>query len=177
MAARSVPSVEVVRSNDILELPELSFVVLEVHRLGVTSSESLSNPGVVESLSVSKALVSNSKSKSKSEHESREHSHVVSVEVNLTSSSEASIVGVRNGSTYTSEGKSRGTSNNVVHVVGVESIHVEVVGGVLDGVNPLDLTEHLLVSLLEVVSVVCEFRSVSTSHLIIFIINYNSTLN
>ena len=172
VASRSVPSVEIVWSDDILEFPERSFVVVEVHAFGVTSSESLSNPGVMKSLSITETLVSDGKTEGETEHNSTEYSHVVSIEVKLTGSSEASIVGVRNTGTNTTEGKSGSSSSNVEHVGGVEEIHVEVVGAVLDSVDSLDLTEHLIVSLFEVVSVVADFRSVAT-HFYIFINNYN----
>ena len=173
VASRSVPSVEIVGSDNVLEFVQRSGVVVEVHAFGVTSAESLSDPGVMKSLSVTETLVTNGKTEGETEHNSTDNSHVVSIEVKLTGGSEASIVSVRNSSTNTSEGKSGSSSSNVEHVGGVEEVHVEVVGAVLDSVDSLDLTEHLFVSLFEVVSVVGNFRSVST-HFYIFINNYNN---
>ena len=173
VASRSVPSVEIVGSNNVLEFPERSFVVVEVHAFGVTSAESFSNPSVMESLSVTETLVAEGNTEGETEHNSSSHSHVVSVEVKLTGSSEASVVAVRNASTDSGETERSGTSEHVVHVGSVEELHVEVVGVVLDGLNSLDLTEHLLVGLFVVVCVVADFRSVA-SHFYLLINNYNN---
>jgi hypothetical protein len=172
VASRSVPSVEIVGSNNVLESIELSGVVSEFHAFGVTSAESFSDPGVMKSLSVSETLVSNGKTEGEAEHKSSSNSHVVSVEVKLTGGSETTVVGVRNAGSSSSEAHSGGSSHNSGHVGGVEEVHVEVVGRVLDGVNSLDLTLHLFVSLFEVGSVACDFRSVAT-HFYILINNYN----
>ena len=77
LASSSVPSVEFVGSLDILESPEISSVVVELHGFGVTSAESLSNKSVMESLSVSKSLVTNSHTEGETHDESRGNSHVV----------------------------------------------------------------------------------------------------
>lgn len=173
VASRSVPSVEIVGSDNILESIELSSVVMEFHAFGVTSAESLSNPGVMKSLSVSETLVADGKAEGEAEHESSSNSNVVSVEVKLTGSSETTVVGVRNAGSGSSEGHSGSSSHNSGHVGEVEELHVEVVGRVLDRVNSLNLTEHLFVSLFEVGSVACNFRSVATTHFYILINNYN----
>ena len=169
----SVPSVELVGSSDSLELPEIAIVVSEGHAFGVTSAESLSDPCVMESLSVSETLVAKGEAEGSSHGDSADHSQVVGVEVKLTGSSEASIVAVRNASTDSGETERSGTSEHVVHVGSVEELHVEVVGVVLDGLNSLDLTEHLLVGLFVVVCVVADFRSVA-SHFYLLINNYNN---
>lgn len=173
LASSSVPSVEFVGSVDILESPEISSVVVELHGFGVTSAESLSNKSVMESLSVSKSLVTNSHTEGETHDESRGNSHVVSVEVKLTGSSESSVVAVRNGSTDSTEGKSGGSSNNSEHIVGIKEFHMEVVGRVLNGLNSLDLIKHLIISLFEISFVMVNFRSVATTHFYLFINNYN----
>jgi hypothetical protein len=172
LASSSVPSVEFVGSLDILESPEISSVVVELHGFGVTSAESLSNKSVMESLSVSESLVTNSHTEGETHDESRGNSHVVSVEVKLTGSSESGVVAVRNGSTDGTEGKSGGSSDNSEHVVGIKEFHMEVVGRVLNGLNSLDLINHLIISLFEISFVVVNFRSVAT-HFYLFINNYN----
>ena len=58
----SFPLVELVRSHDSLKLPQIA--LMQVHRLGVASSQTLSNVGVMQALSVAELSVTEGQSKS-----------------------------------------------------------------------------------------------------------------
>ena len=75
----SLPSVEVMRSVDTLELPEISLV--ETHGLRVSAAQTLSNVSIVKSLAITEEFVADSKAESAAEKETASHAHVVRVEV------------------------------------------------------------------------------------------------
>lgn len=74
----SCPFVIVLRSFDALEFPEILHV--EVLGFGVSSAETLRNPGIVDTLSVTESYVTNPATNSGSEEKTREGEGNVSIE-------------------------------------------------------------------------------------------------
>ena len=66
------------RRLDALEPPEV--VLVEGHGLGVSSSEALSNPSVVEALSVAESKIADCATDDSAEEDAREGEHDVGVE-------------------------------------------------------------------------------------------------
>ncbi len=164
---KSLPLVELVRSGDALEFPEISLV--EAHGLRVSASEALSNVGVVESLAVAELLVAEGETEGGTEHKTSSQLHVVSVEVSMGSSCLG--VGESADSADGTADHAGGTTKDLVHVSSTPEIHVEVLGVVLDELSHLDLALHRFIRLLHVVLVANDMRAVS-SHFNFFLVMY-----
>lgn len=74
----SCPLVVWVSGLDSLESPEI--ILVEGHWLGVSSSEALRNPGVVEALSVTESKISDGTTNNSTEEDAREGEHDVCIE-------------------------------------------------------------------------------------------------
>jgi len=137
----SLPFVEILLSFDALEGPEI--VLVQLHAFGVPSAESLSDPSVVESLSVAELEVASEEPDCETESESLEDASVVEVEVESHVGGLTSVVLDSEETTEGSIGERKGASEDCVHVAGVEELEVEVIGVVLDELDELDLAEQL----------------------------------
>ena len=133
----SSPSVVLLGSWHSLELPQIGGG--EGLALWVSSSESLSNVGVVELLSVTELEVSESTTNSGTEHKSSESHVQLNVVVEWLSSLTVHKVGVSNESTDEGESKGLGTSSNIPVVVNIKETEVEHLWVVLDQLDRSDL--------------------------------------
>ena len=134
---------------DTLELPE----VVSVEHLGfwISSSKSLSNPCVVQSLSISEFVVAECTSDNGTEHESAETLMKVIVEVVWSGSLSSEVVSECNPSSDYCESSSLDSSYDLEVVVDVKEVNMENLWVVLDQLNVSDSAGHVVVVLLNIV--------------------------
>lgn len=119
----SSPLVELVGGWDTLVLPEIGGT--EGLGFWISSSESLGNPGVVKSLSVSELDETEASSKSGTEEGSEATLMEVVVKVVWSLSSSSSKVEECNPSTNGTKSSSSGSSSDLVLVLETEEVEVE----------------------------------------------------
>ena len=156
----SDPSVVLLRSMDSLVLPKVFNV--QSFALWVSSSKSLGNPGVVESLSVSELLEAECCSNGGTSHCSVETLVQVNVEVVWLASSGSEKVRQAQSSTDDGESNSFGTSRDFVVVIKVKEVNEEELWVVLDEFDVSYSLAEGCVFLLNVVRVALDVWAVSS---------------
>lgn len=165
----SSPLVKLMRGWNTLVLPQVGGI--KVHRLWVSSSESLSDPCVMKLLSVTELQESAASSNESSEHESAEALMKVNVEIVWSSFLTAHEVGECEPSTEESEGSSFHSTDELEVVVEIEEVKVEQLWVVLDKLNWSNFLTQLTIFFFDVLWVTVNAWTV-TSHFL-FIKFYN----
>ena len=110
------------RGFDSLEGPEI--VGVEAHALGVTSTQALGNPGVVQSLSVAKLKVAGEHTQCKTERKSAGSASIVGVVIEGQIHGLVSIVSKREGSANNSVSHCRCATQDLIGIVRIEESQV-----------------------------------------------------
>jgi hypothetical protein len=161
-----------VGSSDTLVLPQVTGG--EVLGLWISSSESLSDPSVVQLLSVAELHEADTSSDESTEDNSAEALMQVNVEVVWSSFLATHEVGECEPSSHGGEDEGLGATSELVVVVDVEEAQVERLWVVLDQLNWSDFLRQLSVVLLDVSGVTLDAWTV-TSHFLF--INYFIRIN
>ena len=135
---------------DSLESPEI--VLVEGHRFGISSSEALSNPGIVEALSVAKAKEANESADNTAKEQAWEGEHDVGIEGDgVKASLSAEVPPAEGGS---SKGRAEeGVATEDLEVGRIAQTNMEDVGVVLDEINRSNSEGQVLIGLLNSVRI------------------------
>ena len=133
-----------------------------MHGLWVSSSESLSNPGVVELLSIAELHVADTTAEDGTEDESAEALVQVNVEVVRSRFLSAHEIGEGQPSAGKSESAGLDSSSELPVVIEVKEVQVEELWVVLDELNGSNLLAELGILLFNVVGVALDMWSVSS---------------
>ena len=134
------------RSLDALEPPEI--VLVEGHCLWVSSSESLSNPGVVEALSVAESKIADKATDDTSEEEAGEGEHDVRVEGDGVEAGLGPEVPPAEGGAG-EHGAQEGVTTQDLQVGGIAKTHMEKVRVVFDEIDRSNSQRQIVISLLD----------------------------
>ena len=155
------------RSIDTLVLPQVACV--KCFALWVSSSKSLSNPGVVKSLSISELVITECSSNSHTEDGSVESLMQVNVEVVWLASSRSEEVRQAQCSSDGSECKGFDASRDLEVIINVKEVNSECLWVVLDELNVSNSMADRGIFFLDVVLVSLDVWAVSSHFNLIYI--------
>lgn len=133
------------RGLDALE--SVKVLSINAEGVGVSASEALGNPSIVEALSVTELEVTDPATDDNTEEDAREGQSDVGVEVGVVKASLVGIVPVAEGATKEFAGEGAGATEDLVQGAEIEGVDEEDVGVVLDELNGADTLGKLVVSL------------------------------
>ena len=123
-------------------------MLVKGHRLGVSSSETLSNPGIVKALSVAESKISNETADHTTEEDAREGEHDVGVEGDGVEAGLGAEVPPTEGGASENRPEKSVTSEDL-QVGRIAKTNVEEVGVVLDEIDRSNSESELVISLLD----------------------------
>jgi hypothetical protein len=163
----SCPSVEVLSGLDALESPDVLGV--DGQRVGVSSSQALGDPGVVESLSVSELEVADGTTDEGTQEDAGEGESNACVEGCGVQAGALSVVPVAESGTSEGGEEEAVAASDLNALAEIEEVNVEDVGVVLDELDGADASGELVVGLLHGVRVsVALVAMVVVTHIIYY---------
>jgi len=123
-------------------------VLIKGHRLRVSSSETLSNPGVVKALSVAKSKISGEAADDTAEEDAGEGEHDVGVEGDGVEAGLGAEVPPTEGGAC-EDGAKESVASEDLQVGRIAETNVEEVGVVLDEIDRSNSERELVISLLD----------------------------